>query len=200
MCVRSVLDSLGGRLEVVRASEMTDLDARSAVRMVPRVFPRVAFGGFDRSLTIWRLGKPQNLPGQVLTILTSSGPEPTYFDHRGRPITHETHDYNLYMRREDRREHCHTPVTLRSPTPHHAACGIRGGATVQAGASPHQSSTTGSFVDVPAAPALARPTGTAAWGADLGASRSPRTQLAARPALRFWLCSRLTTTSVDEAA
>ena len=33
MCVRSVLDSLGGRLEVVRASEMTDLDARSAVRM-----------------------------------------------------------------------------------------------------------------------------------------------------------------------
>ena len=42
--VRSVLDSLGGRLEVVRASEMTDLDARSAVRMVPRV----AFGGFDR--------------------------------------------------------------------------------------------------------------------------------------------------------
>ena len=31
MCVRSVLDSLGGRLEVVRASEMTDLDARSAV-------------------------------------------------------------------------------------------------------------------------------------------------------------------------
>ena len=36
MCVRSVLDSLGGRLEVVRASEMTDLDARSAVRMVPR--------------------------------------------------------------------------------------------------------------------------------------------------------------------
>ena len=43
MCVRGVLDSLEGRLEVVRASEMTDLDARSAVRMVPRV----AFGGFD---------------------------------------------------------------------------------------------------------------------------------------------------------
>ena len=31
MCVRGVLDSLEGRLEVVRASEMTDLDARSAV-------------------------------------------------------------------------------------------------------------------------------------------------------------------------
>ena len=47
MCVRSVLDSLGGRLEVVRASEMTDLDARSAVRMVPRVAFRAVLTVFN---------------------------------------------------------------------------------------------------------------------------------------------------------
>ena len=43
MCVRS----LRGRLEVVRAAEMTDLEARSGVGMVPRGSRLAVLTGFD---------------------------------------------------------------------------------------------------------------------------------------------------------
>ena len=87
MCVRSVLDSLGGRLEVVRASEMTDLDARS----VHGARSGWCRGSRSAVLTVFNdleaRGTSKLASRQVLTILTASGPEPTYFDHRGRPIS-----------------------------------------------------------------------------------------------------------------
>ena len=85
MCVRNVLDSLGGRLEVVRASEMTtDLDACGAWSGWCRGSRSAVLTG-SNDLEARGASKLASTR-QVLTILTASGPEPTYFDPRGRPI------------------------------------------------------------------------------------------------------------------